>query len=462
MQNRQGITRRSFLKGAALTLAGSALAACAPVQAPQAGQQGAGATGAEVHISMAAGGVPAPYGPAFERQARRFEQQWAAKKNQKVVVDTILDPDWSEYHHTKVPTLVAAGTPPDVSWNSGEFVGPYVTKGNWVMTLDPYIERDRQIVDIEKDFPPIVKQASMYKGHYICFAEAGMVYQVTLFNKEFLANNKMDTPDKLFVDKKWTWETLDEMARTLAKHDANGKPIQFGCTTAPYTGVWGFQARLWANGADIYNEDESDCVLDSEEGIRQAELVVKALCDDKVAPRAEDKDIDWLASNKLGISFGWPTSIAAWQAKYKFDFDVAPFPAGPKGWQASASFDGWQIAKATKAPDVAWGYVLFAVGPEEDMTRSLDWTRPPNHLSNFEKWAADLLKQGRIKNIDYLRQSMLNARLAHVTLPERPEFTTAYSNLFQSPIESCLTKGKDAVTALATEIRRLIKERPTA
>jgi len=46
------------------------------------------------------------------------------------------------------------------------------------------------------------------------------------------------------------------------------------------------------------------------------------------------------------------------------------------------------------------------------MTRSLDWTRPPNHLSNFETWAADLLKQGRIKNIDYLRESLMKARLA--------------------------------------------------
>jgi ABC-type glycerol-3-phosphate transport system substrate-binding protein len=375
-------------------------------------------------------------------------------------VETILDPDWGEYHRHKIPTLVAAGTPPDVSWNSGEFVGPYVAKGDWVMVLDDYIARDRDIVDIEKDFAPIVKQASMYKGHYICFAEAGMVYQVTLFNKEFLANNGMDAPDKLYAEGKWTWETLDEMARTLAKHDDSGRPIQFGCTTAPYTGVWGFQARLWSYGADIYNDDESACILDSAEGYRLAEVVVKAICEDRVAPRAEDRDIDWLASNQLGIGFGWPTAIASWQAKYQFEFDVAPFPAGPQGWTASASFDGWQIAKATKDPEVAWGYVLFAVGPQEDMTRSLDWTRPPNHLSNFEQWAEDLLQQGRIKNIDYLRESMLNARLAHVTIPERPEFTTAYANLFQSPIEGCLTTGQEAVDVLTAELRRLIQERP--
>ncbi|MCE7980254.1 MAG: extracellular solute-binding protein [Caldilinea sp. CFX5] len=463
MEKKHKLSRRWFLQSTALGIVGTALAACAPVQSPQAtGQQGGTAAQAEAHITMAAGGVPAPYGPAFERQARRFEEKWNQEKEQKVVVETILDPDWTAYHHTKVPTLVAAGTPPDISWNSGEFVGPYVAKGDWVMVLDDYIERDRTIVDIEKDFPPIVKQASMYKGHYICFAEAGMVYQVTLFNKEFLDSNNMAWPDKLYQEGKWTWETLDQMARDLAKQDANGKPIQFGATTAPYTSVWGFQSRLWSNGADIYSDDESDCVLDSEEGYKQTEVVLKAICEDRVAPRAEDKDIDWLASNKLGISFGWPTAIASWQAKYQFEFDVAPFPAGPQGWQASASFDGWQIAKATKDPEVAWNYVLFAVGPEEDMTRSLDWTRPPNHLANFETWAADLLKQGRIKNIDYLRESMLNARLAHVMIPERPEFSTAYTNLFRSPIESCLTTGKEAVDALAAEIRRLISERPAA
>jgi ABC-type glycerol-3-phosphate transport system substrate-binding protein len=315
-------------------------------------------------------------------------------------------------------------------------------------------------VNIEEDFPPVVKQASMYQGHYICFAEAGMVYQVTLFNKEFLADNGLQTPAELYEASEWTWEKLDEMARELSIHDDSGRPVQFGSTTAPYTGVWGLQARLWSNGADIYNEDESECILDSEEGYRQAELVVKAICEDRVAPRAEDKDIDWLASNKLGIGFGWPTAIASWQAKYEFEFDVAPLPAGPNGWQASASFDGWQIAAATKDPEVAWSYVLFAVGPEEDMTRSLDWTRPPNHISNFEIWAADLLEQGRIKNIDYLRESMLKARLAHVIIPERPEFTTAYANSFQAPIEGCLVTAKEAVDALAVELRRLIAERP--
>ena len=458
MQERLKMTRRWFLKGTALSVVGATLAACVPAQVPQAGEE-APAAGQAV-ITMAAGGVPAPYGPAFERQARRFEEMWAAEKGQAVVVETILDPDWMEYHHTKVPTLVAAGTPPDVSWNSGEFVGPYVAKGNWVMVLDDYIERDRDIVNIDEDFAPVVKQASMYQGHSICFAEAGMVYQVTLFNKEFLAAHDMPTPAELYEAGEWTWEKLDEMARELAEHDPNGRPIQFGSTTDPYTGKWGFQARLWSHGADIYNEDESECVLDSEEGYRQAEVVVKAICEDKVAPRAEDQDIDWLASNKLGIGFGWPTAIAAWQAKYEFDFDVAPLPAGPEGWQAAASFDGWQIARETEYPEVSWNYVLFAVGPEEDMTRSLDWTRPPNHLANFETWAADLLEQGRIQNIDYLRESMLNARLAHVIVPERPEFTTAYRNLFQSPIDGCLVGAQEAVDALAAEVRRLIDERP--
>lgn len=85
---------------------------------------------------------------------------------------------------------------------------------------------------------------------------------------------------------------------------------------------------------------------------------------------------------------------------------------------------------------------------------------PPNHISYFEQWAADLLTQGRIKNIDYLHENMLNARLAHVMTPERPEFSTAYSNLFQSPLEGCLSSPKDAVNALAAEVRSLIAARP--
>ncbi len=474
------LSRRALLKGMFVTsvsglttaiVGGCATPAAAPTSEPkpvEATQVSASSPTAtpqaapaeEIKITFAAGGVPSPYSDSFERQARRFEDAWATEKGQKVTVDTILDPDWTEYHQHKLPTLVAAGTPPDVSWNSGEFVGPYVAKGDWVMVLDSYIERDRHILDIEKDFPPIVKQASMYKGHYICFAEAGMVYLVTLFNKDFLSANGVPMPDELYKEGRWTWETLDDIAKQLTKRDANDRPVQFGCTSEPYTGKWGFQARLWSYGADIYNDEETECILDSEEGYRQAEIAVKALCEDRVAPRAEDQDIDWLASNKLGIGFGWPTAIASWQQKYQFNFDVAPLPSGPEGWFPSASFDGWQIAKSTKQPEVAWGYLLFVVGPEEDMTRSLDWTRPPNQISNFEKWAADLLEQGRIKNIDYLRESMMKARLAHVIVPERPEFSSAFSNYFGAPISSCLTSGKDAVDKLAAEVRQLIEARP--
>src|SRR5690606_1791516 len=93
-----------------------------------------------------------------------------------------------------------------------------------------------------------------------------------------------------------------------------------------------------------------------------------------VAPRAEDRDIDWLASEKLGIGFGWPTPIAAGRISISSTSMWLPIPAG---WVAAASFDGWQIARATADPELAWQYVLFAVGPEEDMTRSWDWPRPP-------------------------------------------------------------------------------------
>src|SRR5690606_12988900 len=101
----------------------------------------------------------------------------------------------------------------DVSWNSGEFVGPYVAKGDWVLTLNEYIERDQEAIQFETDFAPIVKQASTYKGNYICFAEAGMVYQVTLFNRDFLSANGAPMPDELYAQGEWTWEALDEMAR---------------------------------------------------------------------------------------------------------------------------------------------------------------------------------------------------------------------------------------------------------
>lgn len=411
---------------------------------------------------MAAGAFSDSDRPLMQEEADLFIERWADEKGQKVTIDFMFEPDWTVYHEQKLPTLVAAGTPPDVSWNSGEYVGPYVARGDWVMLLDGYIERDGQAMGWDTDFPPIVKQASIYKGNVVCIAEAGMVYQVTLYNEDFLAANGVPTPDDLYKEGKWTWDTFDEMARQLSQRDASDRPVQFGSATGPYTDYWGFMCRLWAYGADIYNDDETECILDSAEGYRLTEVVAKAVCQDKVAPRADDWDIDWLASGKLGINFGWPAFISSWQEMYKFSFDVAPVPAGPKGWIPAASFDGWQLAKATKFPEAAWGYTLFMNSPEMDLDRNLAWTRPPNRKSNFETWAQALLAQGRIKNVDYLRESMAKARLAHVVVPERPEFNRAYWQGFAEPISSCLVDGKDAVDKLSAETRKLIADRAKA
>ena len=54
-----------------------------------------------------------------------------------------------------------------------------------------------------------------------------------------------------------------------------------------------------------------------------------------------------------------PTHLAA-----GIDFGIAPLPAGPAGQATSINPTGVVVAAATKAPDAAWEFVKYLVGPE--------------------------------------------------------------------------------------------------
>jgi len=140
------LSRREFLRIAALTGAGAAVAACAPAAAPT--QAPAEPTAAE----QAGAEQPAEQAPAAAEavELNVLAENWGEvynalmkvigdeymKENPNVTVTWEFDPEW----RTKLTTLLAAGTPPDLAFMRRDFLASVAPK-DVLLPLDDYLPR---------------------------------------------------------------------------------------------------------------------------------------------------------------------------------------------------------------------------------------------------------------------------------------------------------------------------------
>jgi ABC-type glycerol-3-phosphate transport system substrate-binding protein len=134
------VSRREFLRLAALTGAGAAVAACAPAAAPQ--QPAA----AEPAVEQPAEQPAAPAGEQIE--IKLLNENWGEiynnlmtvigdeymKENPNIKLSWEFDPEW----RTKLTTLLAAGTPPDLAFMRPDYLAGVAPKGV-LLALDEYI-----------------------------------------------------------------------------------------------------------------------------------------------------------------------------------------------------------------------------------------------------------------------------------------------------------------------------------
>ena len=256
-------------------------------------------------------------------------------------------------YQDQLVTEIANGTAPDVFWIPGTDIARFQKEG-LILDLGPLAaETD---FDVSAFYPE-----PMY--HLTFDPEAGapgdklwgLPRDVSTFalyiNNDLIAEAGADDPRALAAAGEWDWAAFEDVAQKVT--DLGGANKGFAMN-----GWWAnYGAFMNAAGGGFFNEDRTECALDTPESIAGITEVRDIYDAGLAVPFGEDGEPPWKAGTVgMFINGRWATPGA--RADANFNWDVVELPTGPGGTQGNWLFWGAYVVNAkTEHPEEAWTLV---------------------------------------------------------------------------------------------------------
>jgi multiple sugar transport system substrate-binding protein len=263
--------------------------------------------------------------------------------------------DWDAYWD-KLQTGLAGGAAPDVFAMDGPLFPDYQSRGV-LLDLKPYIDRDS--FDLTALADAGVAHFTTPDGQYGLPRDLNVV--ALYYNKAMF-----DAAGIAYPDDTWDWDKLVEVGKQLTiDSDGNGLPDQWGfyTETTDMENYW--SSLVWQAGGEIISEDRTQTLLGSDQAVLGLQQLQDLIYTHKIMPTpdlfVETGDAFEQGKAAMESNGSWlvPTHLAA-----GIDLGIAHLPAGPAGKATSINPTGLVVAASTKAPDAAWEFVKYIVGPE--------------------------------------------------------------------------------------------------
>ncbi|MEM3423736.1 MAG: extracellular solute-binding protein [Nitrososphaeria archaeon] len=286
---------------------------------------------------------------------------------------------------SKLNTLIAANTPPDVAFLNEYLIHDWAANGA-LTDLTPFFRNEKKFK--VSDF---VKGAVYQSQGKIWGVTPGVEVILLYYNKELFKQSGLAEPSK---DPKnpWRWEQFVEAAKKLTL-DVNGRrpgdpgfnemAIKTYGTTAPT--FWLFILPfLKSNNSGFATVDGKQLAIDKPAGIQVIQAIADLIYKHKVAPSpAVQQGLPSTAQmlmNKqvaMFISGQWEVSTFG-DANY--DVGIAPIPMFRRPaniiWGAPVV-----IPKGSKYPKEAFEFMKYYIYPESGIQLSIDGSWMPNMKS---------------------------------------------------------------------------------
>ncbi|RME09138.1 MAG: sugar ABC transporter substrate-binding protein [Ardenticatenia bacterium] len=261
----------------------------------------------------------------------------------------------SEYY-TKLQTMVAGGTPPDVFYPATHVAYAYAFKGA-IRPVQDFIERDgidlnayeQQVLDLYK-----------LNGEVYCLpidtAALVVFYNKTLFDEAGVP----------YPQEGWTWDDFLQTAKALTKDvDGDGQTDQFGVDV--FRNYW--PMMVWSNtGHGLFDDlrhPTKFLVASDPKAVESIQWIADLTLVHGVMPSDEQRaDIsDLFAAGKAAMQIVGHWRVPRYLAA-EIDFDFAPLPIGDFGQPVNRA-DGscFAISAQSKHPEEAWEFVKFLAAP---------------------------------------------------------------------------------------------------
>ena len=358
--------------------------------------------------------------------------------------------------------MYSGGTPPDTWQASSDTYKGYVAK-DMLYDLTPFIRRDG--TDFS-DIYPFLTSAYRYKnGTYGWPFGGGTV--VLYYNKTLYQREGLTDPNDLAAQKKWDFDALLDAARRTTKKDAAGAVTQWGLSTIGYWQPW-----IWAAGGELFDAGITKALLDQPRAIEGMQFEADLYARHGVAALTDAQrggQNGFLAFDQgLGAAYLHGTwQIDDRRKNAPFEWDIAPFPAGPRGDRATISPPG--LDRHLQA-DEGGGRDL---GVAEGLPGAGRGARAAARDGEHRRLQADDV-QGRDERPEGARRPKANPRPAHFDVflaqqpyarvrpllpPGGPEINKAISDQ-QALLYAGKISAQEAGRAMTTRINDVLKANP--
>jgi multiple sugar transport system substrate-binding protein len=274
------------------------------------------------------------------------------KANPGVKVKILVVP--AVNYDQKIQTMIAGGKPPDI-FGSGDVQIPNIVAKNFALDLMPFVKRDHYNLS---DFYPQVIQGLTYDKKLVGLTDNWdtqvMYYNATLFQKAGLAAPSGS----------WTWNDFVTAAQKLTSGSGTSKV---------YGGVYDnwfapYYDQIWSWGGDPYPNNGKDCGFASSQAIDAFNSIMD-LYRSGVSPTPSQFSGQGAEQLFLTGRVGMYIGAGRWAAYdlrdvKRFQWKVAPIPAGPAGRANFFHLSTFAIARTSHNQSTAWDFLKYMVSSE--------------------------------------------------------------------------------------------------
>jgi len=264
--------------------------------------------------------------------------------------EIVHQPNPADYY-TKVQTMIAGNTAPDLMWLSQEYVANFADNGA-IMDITDQVAAlsDMPAAQLDDYYPGSIAVAKYNDRLYGLpwIAQPVVLY----YNPDMFEAAGVAPPDET-----WTWDTFKDAARQLTLKDASGNITQYGTAFNGWPPIHMF---IWQAGGEVITPDLKSSPVDSPEAIQGAEFYADVIYNPEYAVPEEvikEQGFGEMAkAGKVAMFFGG----AADDLDYAHEKDpqnarmmMALVPKGPKDRTTFAWTAITAVSSQSANPDLA-------------------------------------------------------------------------------------------------------------
>lgn len=291
-------------------------------------------------------------GTPTEAAIQTYQQQSKAK------VEIVPAPGTGTDYETKVRTMLAGGTVPDIIRVNDDFVRFYSFKQQFT-DLQSFMDRDG--IDPAAYYEPVFNFPRQPDNRYTAWA-LGNQPRMIYYNVDLFKAAGVPLPPADWSSKGWTWDDFVETAKKLT---VEGK--QWGALVYDDTGCE--QTFSVNNGLTegIYSEDGKSFLLAEPQGVEAIQWLADLTLVHKVQPERglvteANSGNNLFLQGKVAMIFRTQGTMAYFRKNNPtFTWDVAAPPA-KADQKTEGSLICYAIPTAAKNPDGAWELLKFLGG----------------------------------------------------------------------------------------------------